>query len=430
MRRFFSTLVLSAGLALLAAPVASQVAVAPSPRGWIGISYEFQTTRDGNRVVTLNRVTDVMDGSPAARAGVRPGDVLVSVNGMDWNQAHANAIQGLRPGDQLRLVVEREGRRQELHVTAGSRPSDETIVRSWHVTFNPDSMVERMVQAMDSLRIRITEGEGMEFRVTGDGRLAGDSATWSTDPSRGMRIWIRESDPDRVVTIAPFDVRVPEGLTDVMVSEVRAPFTFSFFRGEGQDSLYTAMDELNKEIRGARARRAARFRDLALKASGNQGRIDGNDAELRRLDQELRRLGERADVLRASMEEASRAGALAWTRSLPGLPTTGATAEVVAPRPMAPYVLGQNRAAGAEVVELRPELAEYFQVDGGVLVIDVAPGTPANTAGIQPGDVLTHVGGSAVRSMADLRKGLAMATGDLPVTLVRKGRRLQVLLGR
>ena len=105
-------------------------------------------------------------------------------------------------------------------------------------------------------------------------------------------------------------------------------------------------------------------------------------------------------------------------------------AQVFEFRPTVPYVLGENRAAGAEVVDLRPELAEYFGVDGGVLVVDVAEGTPAARAGIQPGDVLTHVDGAPLVSIADLRRGLTRTAGDLPLTLIRKGRTLQVHLGR
>ena len=98
--------------------------------------------------------------------------------------------------------------------------------------------------------------------------------------------------------------------------------------------------------------------------------------------------------------------------------------------PLSPYVLGQNRALGAEVVELRPELAEYFDVDGGVLVVDVPAGTPAASAGIQPGDVLIRVGSNTVRSIQQMRIALGRGGDELPLTLIRKGAQIQVLLRR
>jgi S1-C subfamily serine protease len=86
--------------------------------------------------------------------------------------------------------------------------------------------------------------------------------------------------------------------------------------------------------------------------------------------------------------------------------------------------------AGAEVVDLRPELGAYFGVETGVLVVDVAPGTPAAIAGLLPGDVVTRIDRVGVRTVEDLRFGVAQAGDTLPLTLIRRGSSLQVLLRR
>ena len=86
--------------------------------------------------------------------------------------------------------------------------------------------------------------------------------------------------------------------------------------------------------------------------------------------------------------------------------------------------------AGAEVVDLKPELAEYFEVAGGVLVVSVAPGTPASIAGIIPGDVITRLDQVSVRSIEDLRFGVSQAGQTLPIALIRRGTSIQVLLRR
>ncbi len=121
------------------------------------------------------------------------------------------------------------------------------------------------------------------------------------------------------------------------------------------------------------------------------------------------------------------------TLGVPGAPRAvvarGRGAETTL-RPLAPYALGANRVAGAEIVELKPELAEYFAVDRGVLVVDVPAGTPAGRAGVQPGDVLTAVGGLAVGSLAEVRRALAEPRDSLALRLVRKGARLEVVLRR
>ena len=99
-------------------------------------------------------------------------------------------------------------------------------------------------------------------------------------------------------------------------------------------------------------------------------------------------------------------------------------------RPLTPYVLGSNMVAGAQVIDLRPELAQYFGVEDGVLVVDVAPGTPASISGMVPGDVITRLDQVNVRSVEELRFGVSRSTGTLPVSLVRQGGTLEVLLRR
>jgi membrane-associated protease RseP (regulator of RpoE activity) len=136
--------------------------------------------------------------------------------------------------------------------------------------------------------------------------------------------------------------------------------------------------------------------------------------------------------LRASMAEAARVSA--GIQYQPGVPVDVSllpgTPEPEPFRPLTPYLLGSNRVAGAEVIDLRPGLAEYFRVDGGVLVIDVAPGTPAATAGMQAGDVIVNLDRVQVRSVDALRLGISRAGDTLPVTLIRRGSSLEVLLRR
>jgi hypothetical protein len=189
------------------------------------------------------------------------------------------------------------------------------------------------------------------------------------------------------------------------------------------------------EVFELRRREATRIQELAGALPAGERSIEGTDPELRRLDARIEKLGARGAVLRAAMARAVGKGAqerrdfsFSWSTE----PEAVVSVEpgISSFRPLAPYVLGENRAAGAGIVDLRPELAEYFQVEGGVLVVDVPRGTPADMAGIHPGDVITHVGNAAVRSIQDLRLGLGRPSPELSLTLVRKGTSLQVLLVR
>jgi serine protease Do len=77
---------------------------------------------------------------------------------------------------------------------------------------------------------------------------------------------------------------------------------------------------------------------------------------------------------------------------------------------------------GLRVQDLTPELAEQFGVegDGGVLVTDIEPGSPADQAELKRGDVIIEIDRKEVASVKDLRERLAKAD-DKVLMLIRRG---------
>jgi len=68
--------------------------------------------------ILTTRVGEVKEGFPAARAGIRPQDRIVAVDGVEVRRWHELAGKIHRsPGRPLRLVLERDGQRQELTIT-------------------------------------------------------------------------------------------------------------------------------------------------------------------------------------------------------------------------------------------------------------------------------------------------------------------------
>jgi putative serine protease PepD len=69
-------------------------------------------------------VTGVSSGSAADKAGVKKGDVVQKVDGVDLNngQTLGGFIQIHNPGDQVTLTVLRGGSTQEIKLTLGDRP--------------------------------------------------------------------------------------------------------------------------------------------------------------------------------------------------------------------------------------------------------------------------------------------------------------------
>ena len=77
---------------------------------------------NGRRAVL---VTDVVQGGPSQRGGLRRGDVVLSVNGerTETSRALVRYVAAVAPGQSVRLAVQREGRSQDLSVTVGRRPA-------------------------------------------------------------------------------------------------------------------------------------------------------------------------------------------------------------------------------------------------------------------------------------------------------------------
>ncbi len=81
---------------------------------------------------------------------------------------------------------------------------------------------------------------------------------------------------------------------------------------------------------------------------------------------------------------------------------------------------------GVLIQQLTPALAELFDVptSSGVVVSQVLPGSPAEQAGIKPGDIITAVGDEPVTSVADLRNaiGLRRVNSKVRIHLLRDGK--------
>ena len=91
------------------------------PRAFLGVS--TGTAADGG--VT---VRGLADNGPAARAGLREGDVIVEIAGDPVRESDdiSSAVNARRPRDEVQIVVERSGDRRTLTVTLGTQPDRAT----------------------------------------------------------------------------------------------------------------------------------------------------------------------------------------------------------------------------------------------------------------------------------------------------------------
>ena len=93
-------------------------------RGWLGVSVGDVETAPGRPARGGAQVLGVERGSPAARSGLRQGDVITAVDGarIGNNRDLVRGISAIPPGQNVRLSLLREGRVMEINVQVGRRP--------------------------------------------------------------------------------------------------------------------------------------------------------------------------------------------------------------------------------------------------------------------------------------------------------------------
>lgn len=261
------------------------------------------------------RIEDVTGGSPAEEAGLRAGDVLVSV-----------------AGRHLLNPLPDEGREAALD-------RDHSLP------------VQRLLIVAGELE----PGEPVEVRYLRDGR------------ERTTTVVPEESAFGGVARVAP-RIRI---LSDSMR-----------IRG---DSLRILGDRLRDRLwreGEVREREARTHRHEALTRE-HRARAREHQARARELAERMRR-----DAVRL--------------------------------RALSPRSMRLGRAFGLELVELNPDLADYFDVDEGVLVADVAAGSEL---GLRPGDVIVAVGEREVEDVSDVRRILSSFESgeELRFRVVRRG---------
>ncbi|MBX6330932.1 MAG: trypsin-like peptidase domain-containing protein [Gemmatimonadaceae bacterium] len=144
-------------------------------RPWLGIKLELPETENVRQALRSGVVVrSVVPGSPAARAGLRPGDTLVRSrdrvlrNPFDWEAEQLD----LRVGEQVRLVVRRDGRTFSVRVTVAdlpevSAPKVAVLKELEVVTLTPAIRAERGIRSQHGALIynvspRVSDDLGIE----------------------------------------------------------------------------------------------------------------------------------------------------------------------------------------------------------------------------------------------------------------------------
>jgi C-terminal processing protease CtpA/Prc len=96
--------------------------------GWVGIEFDDENVSEGGY-----KIYKVIDGSPAQKAGLQPGDILYALNGVrlakENNAALAKARKEWKPGQSVTYTIKREGVDREITLTLAPMPAD--VMARW-----------------------------------------------------------------------------------------------------------------------------------------------------------------------------------------------------------------------------------------------------------------------------------------------------------
>jgi C-terminal processing protease CtpA/Prc len=96
--------------------------------GWVGIEFDNSVLSQGGY-----KISKVIEGSPAQKAGLQPGDILYALNGVrlakESNAALAKARKEWQPGQSVTYTIKREGVDHEIQLTLAPMPAD--VMARW-----------------------------------------------------------------------------------------------------------------------------------------------------------------------------------------------------------------------------------------------------------------------------------------------------------
>jgi len=199
-------------------------------RGYIGVSIKDVDTKEA-KGLGLDKakgvlIQDVIAGGAGEDAGLKTGDVILSVEGKDVNAANElqTIIGSHQPGDEVSLKVFRDGKLIEKTVTL--KPRDEKATQTAESTIPRNNSTELGSKSFSSIGITVTELSNSmkeKFKIENGVYISG-VASYSEGFDRGLRegLVIDEADKEKVNSVDQLSkILNSKSKGDVVVLKVR-----------------------------------------------------------------------------------------------------------------------------------------------------------------------------------------------------------------
>jgi serine protease Do len=177
-------------------------------------------------------VAELVPGGPAEKAGVQPGDVVLSVNGHPVKNASelTREVASSRSGDTLNLNIMRAGQQKTVAVKSGVRPSEADLARAQNQDPNergptPETAPSARPNALGLALGPLDEAARRRYGLSADvrGAVVENVATGTDAAKKGLKrgdVLVRAG--DRGITspqdvVAAIDASKKAGRTSVLV---------------------------------------------------------------------------------------------------------------------------------------------------------------------------------------------------------------------
>lgn len=166
-------------------------------RGWLGV---YIQNVDANIARAMNLpdangalVSTVSEGSPAEKAGLQPGDVILAMNGEKVRDVTTlrNSIAAQAPGTTVTLKIWRDGQEKDINIELGRLPDEEPVTSSAEGVFDK---IGFSVQTID---------EQMAGRLGYDRAIEGVVITQINQTSAAFSAGLRQGDVIKSVNRQP-----------------------------------------------------------------------------------------------------------------------------------------------------------------------------------------------------------------------------------
>jgi membrane-associated protease RseP (regulator of RpoE activity) len=169
-------------------------------KGWIGINAQGiqlpPRFRDGEiylKYMEYPKVVTVDANSPAARAGILKGDLLVAYDGADLRENEINLTRLLQPLRQIRVTVDRDGDRHDYPLVVAKAPQSLLVRRMESGLVQFDDTMPPPARVLAGPRRGGAGGRGTIVESMARGGVGGGA--------RGGRILVAPADPSDTMSL-------------------------------------------------------------------------------------------------------------------------------------------------------------------------------------------------------------------------------------